>query len=78
MDRRVGNANTNLVCPERLGRALFDPKQFRRLPELVVDDPPHLNLQQLSTGRQIIPVRFDEIRDTSASRATKKCAPRGQ
>jgi hypothetical protein len=67
MDRRVGNANPNLVCPEWLGRALFDPKQFGRLPELVVDDPSHANLQHLSAGRQINPVRFDKIRKTSAS-----------
>jgi len=44
MDRRVGNADTNLVRPEWLRRAFFNPKQFRRLSELVMDDPSHATL----------------------------------
>src|SRR5258708_27215915 len=78
MDRRVGNSDPNLVCPECFGRALFDLKPFRRIPELVVDDPSHANLQRLSAGRQITPVRFDKIRKTSTSPAAETCAAPAQ
>jgi hypothetical protein len=33
----------------------------------VVDDPSHTNLQQLSGGRQITPVRFDNSKDVDAT-----------
>jgi len=49
----VGNSHPNLVCLQWLGRTFFNPKQFGWLTELVVDDPSHTNLQQLSAGRQI-------------------------
>jgi hypothetical protein len=33
----------------------------------VVDDPSHTNLQQLSGGHQITPVRFDNSKDVDAT-----------